>query len=164
MAPRRGELPHSPPESTHPNMTSEVRTLTDVTVLLIDEHDDVRALLTRGLNASPPLKVVAATRSAMNGIQLAETLAPDIILVDLRRRGQFSGEMYNRIGRASASSRIVVYTSYLTPEEEQAARAAGAYVCLLKGLSLKDLATSLIQIAAGATPEGCSAGLGLRSA
>lgn len=145
-------------------MTSEVRTLTDVTVLLIDEHDDVRALLTRGLNASPPLKVVAATRSAMNGIQLAETLAPDIILVDLRRRGQFSGEMYNRIGRASASSRIVVYTSYLTPEEEQAARAAGAYVCLLKGLSLRDLATSLIQIAAGATPEGCSAGLGLRSA
>ena len=138
--------------------------MNDVTVLLIDEHDRVRALLSRGLGAYPPLKVVAATRSAMKGIQLAESLAPDIILVDLRKRGQFSGETYNRIGRASASSRVVVYTSYLTPEEEQAARDAGVCVCLLKGLSLKDLATSLIQIAGGVAPSGKSAGLGLRSA
>ncbi len=123
--------------------------MSDVSVLLIDEHDDVRALLSRGLSAYPPIKVVAATRSAMQGIQLAETLAPDVILVDLRRRGQYSAETYSRIARASGSSRIVVYTSYLTPDEEKAARAAGACVCLLKGLSLKDLAGRLIDVAAG---------------
>jgi DNA-binding NarL/FixJ family response regulator len=119
----------------------------DITVLLIDEHDDVRALLSRGLGAYPPIKVVAATRSPMKGIQLAETLAPDVILVDLRRRGQYSAETYSRIARASASSRLVVYTSYLTPEEEKAAHAAGAFACLLKGLSLKDLAGRLVDVA-----------------
>ncbi len=124
--------------------------MNDVTVLLIDEHDNVRALLSRGLGAYPPIKVVGATRSAMKGIQMAETLAPDVILVDLRRRGQFGAETYGRIARASASSRIVVYTSYLTPGEEKAARAAGACVCLLKGLSLKDLAGRLMEVAAGA--------------
>ena len=140
------------------------RPVNDVTVLLIDEHDGVRGLLSRGLGAYPPLKVVAATRSPMKGIQLAETLAPDIILVDLRRRGQFSGETYSRIGRASPSSRIVVYTSYLTPEEEEAACASGACCCMLKGLSVKELAGRLVDICAGKPQNPASSELGLRSA
>jgi NarL family two-component system response regulator LiaR len=142
----------------------EVRPVSDVTVLLIDEHDDVRALLSRGLSSYPPIKVVAATRSAMKGIQLAESLAPDVILVDLRKRGQYSVETYSRIARASTGSRIVVYTSYLTPEEEKAARAAGACVCLLKGLSLKDLAGRLVDVATGPIDVAPASGLGLRSA
>lgn len=135
----------------------------DVTLLLIDEHDDVRGLLSRGLGAYPPLKVVAATRSPMKGIHLAETLAPDIILVDLRRRGQYSAETYARIGRASPSSRIVVYTSYLTPEEEEAARAAGACCCMLKGLSVKELAGRLVDICAGQPQATVASELRLRS-
>lgn len=124
----------------------------DVTVLLIDEHDHVRGLLSRGLGAYPPLKVVAATRSPMKGIQLAESLTPDVILVDLRTRGQYSAETYGRIARASATSRVVVYTSYLTPEEERAARTAGACICLLKGLSLRDLAGRLVEVASEPAP------------
>ena len=137
--------------------------MNDVTVLLVDEHDGVRGLLSRGLGAYPPLKVVAATRSPMKGIQLAETLTPDVILVDLRRRGQYSAETYSRIGRASPTSRIVVYTSYLTPEEEMAARAAGACCCMLKGLSIRELATRLVEICASPAPESAG-GLGRRSA
>ncbi|HET8944135.1 MAG TPA: response regulator [Dehalococcoidia bacterium] len=138
--------------------------MNDVTVLLVDEHDDVRGLLSRGLGAYPPLKVVAATRSPMKGIQLAETLAPDIILVDLRRRGQYSAETYSRIGRASPTSRLVVYTSYLTPEEERAACAAGACCCMLKGLSIKELAARLVQICTSPASDPAASGLGLRSA
>lgn len=137
--------------------------MNDVTVLIIDEHDGVRGLLSRGLGAYPPLKVVAATRSPMKGIQLAETLAPDIILVDLRRRGRFSTETYRRIGRASPSSRIVVYTSYLTPEEEEASRSAGACCCMLKGLSLKDLASRLVDVCTGSAQNPARSGLSLRS-
>jgi len=136
----------------------------DVTVLLIDEHDDVRSLLSRGLASYPPLKIVAATRSPMEGMHLAETLRPDLILVDLRRRGHYGAETYSRIARASATSRLVVYTSYLTPEEEAAARAAGVCACLLKGLSLKDLAACLINVARGNPVDGESPGLGLRPA
>lgn len=100
----------------------------------------------------------------MEGIHLAETLRPDVILVDLRRRGHYGAETYSRIARASAASRLVVYTSYLTPEEEEAARAAGVCVCLLKGLSLKDLATRIIDVARSSRVDGQSPGLGLRPA
>lgn len=141
----------------------ESRPVSDVTVLLIDEHDDVRGLLSRGLAAYPPLKVIAATGSPMKGIELAESLTPSIILVDLRRRGPYSAETYRRIGRASPSSRVVVYTSYLTPEEEDAARAAGACCCMLKGLSMKELSFRLIEICA-CEHENASPGLGTRTA
>lgn len=136
----------------------------DVTVLLIDEHDGVRGLLSRGLGAYPPLKVVAATRSAMKGIQLAETLSPDIILVDLRRRGEYGGETYRRIARASPTSRIVVYASYLTPKDEEAARAAGACCCMLKGLSIKELGARLVDVCAGPAQDPTGSGSRLRSA
>jgi DNA-binding NarL/FixJ family response regulator len=145
-------------------LTHEVIPVKDVTVLLIDEHDHVRGLLSRGLGAYPPLKVVAATRSPMKGIALAESLSPDIILVDLRKRGQYSAEMYRRIARASVSSRIVIYTSYLTPEEEAAAHAAGACCCMLKGLSIKELAARLVRICEAPVDAQPAGGSGLRSA
>ena len=85
-------------------------------------------------------------------------------LIDLRRRGQYGAETYSRIGRASPTSRLVVYTSYLTPEEETAARAAGACCCMLKGLSIKELATRLVEICAGPAQESAESGLGIRSA
>lgn len=129
----------------------------EVRLLIIDEHDDVRSLLSRGLAAYPPIKVVAATGSPMEGIRLAETLKPHLILVDLRRRGDYGVEVYSRIARACDTSKVVVYTSYLTPEEEEAARAVGVLVCLLKGLSVKDLAGRLIEYAGGAQ---CSAASG----
>ena len=129
-------------------MSQEVETVNEVTVLVIDEHDSVRALLSRGLGGSSPLRVIAATGSPLEGMELAEAWSPDVILADLKRRGRYSTEMYGRIGRSSPASRLVVYSSYLSPEEEAAAREAGACVCLLKGMSLKELADRLVEIAA----------------
>ena len=70
----------------------------EVTVLVIDEHDNVRALLSRGLGGSSPLRVIAATGSPLEGMELAEAWSPDVILADRLRRGRYSAEMYGGIG------------------------------------------------------------------
>ena len=51
---------------------------------------------TTGTNTGRFLEIAATLRE----------LAPDVILVDLRRRGHYSVETYSRIARASTSSRI----------------------------------------------------------
>ncbi len=115
----------------------------EITVLVIDEHDGVRGLLARGLDAASPLRVVASTGSALEGAELAARWQPRIILVDLKMPGRYRAEVYRRICRASPASRLVVYTSYLSEDEERVSLESGVCKCLLKGMSIRDLAAEL---------------------
>jgi two-component system response regulator DesR len=124
-----------------------------IEVLVIDEHSHVRQLLEDGLNMSERLRVVATTGSPLEGLGLAGRLRPEVILVDVRRRGRFGTEVYRRLHQASPGSHLVVFTSYLGPDEEQLARDAGASLCLLKGMPLKRLAEELLRLCNG-TQDG----------
>ena len=118
-----------------------------VTILIIDEHDHVRGLLASGLDKSGPFRVVAHTSSPLIGTELAWFWEPDIILIDLKGRGRYAVEVCRRIARASPASRIVIFTSYLVSGEEKSYLAAGAARCLLKGVTLRDLARELRALA-----------------
>jgi hypothetical protein len=99
----------------------------------------------------------------MKGIQLAETLAPDVILVDLRKRDVQRGDLQaHRPRKRHLAHRRLRLTSHR--RKKKAARAAGACVCLLKGLSLKDLAGRLVDVASAPVAAATVPGLGLRSA
>lgn len=115
----------------------------EITILIIDEHHGVRALLARRLNSLPPFRVVAYTGNPLLATELAWFWEPDIIIADLKQMGRASADMYRRIARASPGSRLVVFTSYLLEEEERDFLEAGVCKCLLKGISLKALADEL---------------------
>ena len=115
----------------------------EIKVLIIDEYPDVRERLARRLEAVPGLKVVAQTGNPLLAAELARSLRPDVILADFKRRGPSRVEMFRWIGTASPPSRLVVYTSYLGDLEEKACMQAGAAACLLKGMSVRDLAKEL---------------------
>lgn len=119
-----------------------------ITVLIIDENSDVRALLARGLSAFPGFKVIGVAGNPMLGAELAHELQPDVILADFRRTGPPRVETFRWISRVSPRSRLVVLTSYFSRGEEQACLDAGASVCLLKGMTLRDLAGELKVITA----------------
>ena len=128
-------------------LASEADGVDEITVLVIDEHNDVRALLARGLDGSSPLRVVASTGSALEGMDLAAKSRPQIILVDLKMPARYRAEVYRRIHRASPGSRLIVYTSYLSQEEERVSLESGVCKCLLKGMSIRDLAAELRSLA-----------------
>jgi len=118
--------------------------LNEITVLVIDEHQDIRSLLSRGLDGIPPLHVVASTGSPLEGEALAARWQPDVILIDLKVRGRYRAEVYQGIGRASPRSRLIVFTSYLTGEEKESLE-SGVSRCLLKGMPLKNLAAEIVK-------------------
>jgi DNA-binding NarL/FixJ family response regulator len=120
-----------------------------LTVLLVDSHDGVRKVLASRLNALPGFELVGETASPAHGMELAEKLHPGVLLFDCNTPGTYASQLVSRIRRASPGSLLVVFTSFLTPDEEEAYLAAGADGCLLKGLAIGELAATLQEMAAG---------------
>ncbi len=119
----------------------------DITVLIIDEHDEVRPLLARRLNSTPRLCVVAETGSQFQGAELAARWRPDVILMDVKTRGPYRTEMCGRIARASPRSLLVVFTSFLDNGEKQAWMRVGVRKCLLKDIGMRGLIDELRALA-----------------
>ena len=126
----------------------------ELTVLIIDEHPEVSQMLARGLRRIPGIRVVGETSNVMLGAELAHRLEPGVIVADFRRTGPPRAETYRWLARVSPTSRIIAHTSYLPSGDERALREAGVANCVLKGSSVKKLASQIIEIVN--SPDGHS--------
>jgi DNA-binding NarL/FixJ family response regulator len=117
-----------------------------VSVLIIDEHSSISPLLAERLSAIPGISVVGETANVMLGAELAHQFEPDIIIADFRRTGPPRAETYRWLSRVSPRSLLVAHTSYLVNGDERAFRDAGVAACILKGLSVQELADRLSEL------------------
>lgn len=122
--------------------------MSDLTVLIIDEHGETSDLLAARLERIAGIRVVGCTANAALGAELAHELKPDVILADFRRLGPPRAETYRWLAEMSPTSRMVALTTYLSEGEEDAFRQAGVSACLLKGIAVRDLADELLGLAA----------------
>jgi DNA-binding NarL/FixJ family response regulator len=123
----------------------------EITVLVIDEYEEVCRLLARSLESLPGIRVLAHTTNPVKAAELAHELAPQIIIADFKRGAAPRVDMFRWIGRSSPQSRLVIHTSYYTPDEREALQANGFSRCLLKGMSVKDLGAELRNVISGRT-------------
>jgi len=119
----------------------------DLTVLIVDEHSDISALLAWRLSLIRGIRVIGETANVMLGAELAHQLEPDVILADFRRTGPPRAETYRWLSRVSPKSRVIAHTSYLQNGDDTALREAGVARCLLKGGSVKELGEQIIELA-----------------
>jgi two-component system sensor histidine kinase EvgS len=117
------------------------------TVLIIDEHPDVCVRLARGLRSTAGLQVIGHTSSAVVGAELAHLRRPDVILADFKRGGRSRPELYRWLKGMSPRSMIVALSSYFLVGEVQQCLDAGVSKCLLKGISMQQLADELRKVA-----------------
>jgi DNA-binding NarL/FixJ family response regulator len=114
-----------------------------ITILIVDDHEDLRRVLVRRLHSRADFVVVGDTASPLRGMELAAVRRPDIILFDAPTPGPYAAELCARIVKASPESRLVVFTSFLDDESESAYHDAGAVKCILKEMSVAKLAAEL---------------------
>lgn len=55
-----------------------------IRVVVVDDHDMVAEALIRVLGDEPDMEVVGRTASAAGAVELAETVRPDVAIVDYR--------------------------------------------------------------------------------
>jgi DNA-binding NarL/FixJ family response regulator len=121
------------------------------TVLLVDDHPVVREALRGMIDAEHDLTVVGEAGSGAEAIALAESLCPDVILMDLRMPDVDGVTATERILAKLPNTRIVVVTTYESDTDILRAVEAGAAGYLLKDASRAELAAAVRDAALGKT-------------
>lgn len=121
------------------------------TVLLVDDHPVVREGLRGMIDAEHDLTVVGEAGSGAEAIAVAESLRPDVILMDLRMPDVDGVTATERIVAALPRTRIVVVTTYESDTDILRAVEAGAAGYLLKDATRAELANAVRDAARGKT-------------
>ncbi|MFC7430381.1 MULTISPECIES: response regulator [unclassified Agrococcus] len=126
-------------------MTAPIR------VLVVDDHEVVRAGIVALLAAADGIEVVGEADDGEAAIARVAAHEPDVILMDLRMPGLGGVEATRRIVDADAAARVLVLTTYETDDDILAAIAAGASGYLLKAAPAAEVVAGIRSVAAGET-------------
>jgi DNA-binding NarL/FixJ family response regulator len=100
-------------------------------VLVVDDAPAIRSAL-RGVLEDAGIDVVGEAPDGVEGVALAGSLRPDVVLMDLRMPAANGFEATARIVREHPEVRVVVLSAYDTEESAEAVLAAGAFAFLPK--------------------------------
>lgn len=115
-----------------------------VSVLLVDDSDDVRRLLRLSLRSHGGFEVVGEAATGAEAAELAARHRPDVIVLDLGLPDLTGKDLLTRIRRQAPTSRIVIFSGSDTDRPWFERRSAG-YV--LKDVELDQLISVLARAA-----------------
>ncbi|MFI0922427.1 response regulator [Streptomyces sp. NPDC021012] len=126
--------------------------MTDITLLIVDDHPVVRDGL-RGMFAveGSGFRVLGEAPDGVRGVELALELDPDVVLMDLRMPGGGGVDAIAELTRRGARSRVLVLTTYDTDTDTLPAIEAGATGYLLKDAPRGELFAAVRAAAEGRT-------------
>ena len=123
--------------------------MTKIRILLVDDHDIVRLGLMTLLNDQPDMEVIGEASTAGEGVQIAERLMPEVVLMDIRLPGEGGIEATAQITRKSSGCKVVMLTSFADDELVVRAIRAGAVGYVLKQVGNEELLRAIRAAARG---------------
>lgn len=114
-----------------------------IKVLFVDDHEMVRIGVSAYLAAQPDMEVVGEADNGKTAIDLALSLRPDIILMDLVMKEMDGIEATRQIIAAWPEAKIIIVTSFLDDEKVYPALEAGATSYMLKTSKASDIADAV---------------------
>jgi DNA-binding NarL/FixJ family response regulator len=121
-----------------------------IRVLVVDDHPVVRSGLVGLLGSEADLEVVGEAENGRQGVDLAASLTPDVVLMDLRMP-VLDGASATAEITAAGTSRVLVLTTYDTDGDILRAVEAGATGYLLKDTPRDQLLAAVRAAARGET-------------
>ena len=122
-----------------------------IRILIIDDHPLFRKGVNQIISDEPNFEVVGEAASGLDCIELAQQLAPDLVLLDLNMKGIDGLETLRRLKQTDLKSRYVVLTVSDAEEDLLEALKSGADGYLLKDMEPEDLRSNLVKAALGVT-------------
>lgn len=114
-----------------------------IKVLLVDDHEMVRIGVSAYLSAQPDIEIVGEAANGKEAVDLALSLRPDIILMDLVMDEMDGIEATKKIMEEWPEAKIIVVTSFLDDDKVYPALEAGATSYLLKTAKAEEIADAI---------------------
>jgi two-component system nitrate/nitrite response regulator NarL len=115
----------------------------------VDDHPLFRQGVVSALQGEPDFQVVGETDSGEQALQLARTLMPQVMLLDVSMTGWNGIQTAEKVSIACPATAIVMLTVSDDKDRLLAAFKAGARAYVLKGVSAQELARVVRAAAAG---------------
>ncbi|GGT74704.1 response regulator [Streptomyces lateritius] len=120
-----------------------------VRVVLTDDQPLVRTALRMVIAEVPDLEVVGEAGNGAEAVELAASLRPDVIVMDLRMPGTDGIEATRTITAEPGPSRVLVLTTFDDDDHVYGALRAGASGFLVKDMGLDEILAAIRVVAAG---------------
>ncbi|MED5510334.1 MAG: two-component system response regulator NarL [Pseudomonadota bacterium] len=122
-----------------------------IRVLIIDDHPLFRKGVSQIVSDDPNFEVVGEAASGQEGLDLAEELQPDLVLLDLNMKGMDGLETLRRFKQTDLMARYVILTVSDSEDDLMEALKSGADGYLLKDMEPEDLRANLMKASVGVT-------------
>ena len=114
-----------------------------IRVIIADDQELVRAGFAMVIGSQPDMEVVGQASDGAQAVALAESLHPDVVLMDVRMPGMDGIEATSRITSLSTAPVVIILTTFDLDEYVMAAINAGASGFLLKDTEPETLLSSI---------------------
>jgi DNA-binding NarL/FixJ family response regulator len=124
-------------------MTSEI------TCLIVDDHEVVREGLRLSLSRSPHIRVVGEAPDGASAVVLAERRRPDVVIMDVRMPGMDGLDATREITEKVAGTAVLIFTAYSERSLLGRGLESGAKGYILKEAPHQTLVRAIEKVAAG---------------
>ncbi|HTO02565.1 MAG TPA: response regulator transcription factor [Opitutus sp.] len=126
-----------------------MNTTQQITVLLADDHAIVRQGLSALLSADGHFLMVGQARTGREAVEMALTLLPDVILMDIAMPVLNGLEATRQILAANPEAKVVILSAHSDDEYIERMRSAGVAGFLEKQTSAEILTKAIREVASG---------------
>ncbi len=120
-----------------------------IRVLLADDHSVVRKGVREFLEEEPDIEVVGEAGDGLQAVELAATLRPDVVVMDIKMPGLSGVEATKRIRKDAPGVRVLALTAYDDDPYIFGLLEAGAAGYVLKTAESRELIRAIRAVAAG---------------
>jgi DNA-binding NarL/FixJ family response regulator len=120
-----------------------------IKVLLVDDHQVVRRGLCTFLEVQDDIEVVGEAADGAEGVDRAEELRPDVVLMDVRMPGMDGIDALRKLRELGNPARVLIVTSFTEQRTVVPALRAGAAGYVYKDVDPDALAAAIRSVHAG---------------
>jgi len=126
-----------------------VKRMKALRLLLVDDHQVVRLGLRALLEGEPVFEVVGEAGTAADAMQAADSLRPDVVLMDIRLPDRSGIAACQQIRQRWPATQVLMLTSYTDEDLVLEAISAGAAGYVLKQIGTDDLVQAVRAVGQG---------------